>query len=233
MAVLEAVCFDLDSTLCVANQSDEEIHRAVFERAGIEPLFAPADVRAVDPGDIEVAQTVPEFYTNLYRAVLDRQPDRDGVAPGLLQELGQITADVVDETDVSLREGAMAAVESAGERYQLGLITNGSEEIQTRKLERIGLLDAFDTMVFCDPAAGIDPKPSTVPFERALRDLGTGPGATVHVGDSHGADVVGARRAGLTSVWVPHARAGSVQPATPDPAPDHQLDSLGELSTVL
>jgi hypothetical protein len=41
MSPPEAICFDLDSTLCLSTQSDHKIHAQVFEQAGIEPLFSP------------------------------------------------------------------------------------------------------------------------------------------------------------------------------------------------
>lgn len=151
MSKIDAVCFDLDSTLCFSDQSDRTIHRAVFERAGIDPLFAPADVRAVDTTAIETAANDAEFYTNLYRTVLEDRPTETVIDPSLLVTLGEITADVVDETAVSFRPGAKDALEYARERYALGLITNGSERTQRVKLESLGIADVFDVTVFCDP----------------------------------------------------------------------------------
>ena len=231
MTATEAVCFDLDSTICIANQSDEEIHREVFARAGIEPFFTPTDPRAVEPTEIETAESDAEFYANLYRATAKRlsaNPD-----PELLAELGEITADVVDATDVSFREGAEEALAYVSERYQLGLITNGGRETQTVKLEALGIADRFDVAVFCDPDAGIDPKPAREPFETALSNLSVSPETTVFVGDSHGQDVVGAHEVGLRSVWVPPNRPHGTQPTDIEPEPTHRLDSLAELPAIL
>lgn len=233
MPSVEAVCFDLDDTLCRADQSDHEIHRAVFERAGIDPLFTPADLRAVDPDEIPIAESQSEFYTNLYRATISRLENDDVVDPSLLVELGEITTEVVDETAVSFRPGAREALEYARGRYDVGLITNGGEEIQVAKLETLGIPDVFDVTVFCDPRSGIDPKPASVPFERALSELAASPERTMYVGDSYGEDVVGAHGAGLRSVWAPPGRSHEEYPADPDPSPTHRLESMTELSTVL
>lgn len=226
-----AVCFDLDSTLCLQNQSDEEIHEAVFERAGIEPLFEPADVRAVDSADVDPAETDAEFYANLYREVV-RPLDIDPV-PSLLAELGSITTEVIDESDVSFRPGAAAALEYARERYEVGLITNGGKDTQQPKLAALEIENVFDTAVFCDPVDGIAPKPATEPFELAVSELSAGPRSTVYIGDSHSSDIVGAHRAGLQSVWVPPDRPHGSHPTDPEPEPTHHLQSLSELSTVL
>lgn len=233
MPPVEAVCFDLDSTLCLSNQSDHEIHSTVFERAGIEPPFTPTDLRATDATDVATAESAADFYTNLYRAIVDRLDDDVDLSPSVLAELGEITTDVVDETDVSFRPGAERALEYARDRYEVGLITNGGRETQTAKLETLGIADPFDVTVFCDPGEGIDPKPATEPFELALSELSATPETTVYVGDSHSGDVVGAHRSGLRSVWVPPNRPHEDHPSDPDPAPTHRLDSLDELPGIL
>lgn len=233
MSDVDAVCFDLDSTLCVSNQSDSEIHRDVFERAGIDPIFTPADIRAVDSADVETAETDAEFYANLYRATVSNLSTDLDIDSSLLVELGEITTEVVDETDVSFRPGAEDALEYASEHYEVGLITNGGERIQTAKLETLGVADVFDVAVFCDPNRGIDPKPAREPFERALSGLSTSAETTMYIGNDHSCDVVGAHLAGLQSVWVPLSRPHETYPSAPDPAPTHRLESLAELSTVL
>lgn len=231
MPPIEAVCFDLDSTLCLSNQSDQEIHAEVFDRAGVEPFFSPADLRAVDSTDVETAESNVEFYANLYRAAVEGLPvDPE---PSLLAELGELTVDVVDETDVSFRPGAREALDYAHEHYEVGLVTNGGMETQRAKLETLGIADSFDVTVYCDPAAGVDPKPATEPFDRALAGLSASPEGTVYVGDDHKADVVGAHRAGLQSVWVPPNRPHESHPTDPDPAPTHRLESLTDLPMVL
>ena len=231
MEGVEAVCFDLDSTLCIHNQSDEEIHEAVFDLSGIEPLFTVANVRAVDPADVETAESDAEFYTNLYKEAvrpLATDPDSE-----LLSELGEITTDVIDESDVSFRQGAKQALDCARAHYSVGLITNGGETTQHTKLETLGITDLFDVIVYCHPAAGIDPKPAAKPFEKALSELDVSPESTVHIGDNHRSDVVGAHRMGMQSVWVPPERPHDTYPENPVPAPTHRLESLSELATLL
>lgn len=233
MPDIEAVCFDLDGTLCLSNQSDQEIHDEVFGRAGIDPLFAPSDLRAVSSDDIETAESSSEFYANLYRATVAQLPDDVDPDPAVLSELGEITARVVDETDVSARDGAREALAYARRHYEVGLITNGGRETQTAKLETLDIAETFDVTVFCDPAAGIDPKPAPEPFTLALDDLSSSPESTVYVGDSHSADVVGAHEMGLQSAWVPPDRPHEDHPDQQEPEPTYRLDSLSELPAVL
>ena len=233
MSDIAAVCFDLDSTLCVANQSDNDIHQEVFESAGIDPIFTPADIRAVDSAEIETAESDAEFYTNLYRATVSNLPTSPDVDTAVLRELGEITTDVVDETDVSFRPAAEDALDYARQHYEIGLITNGGQKTQQEKLETLGIKDMFDVRVFCDPTQGINPKPASEPFREAVAKLSASAEEVIHIGDDHSTDVVGAHTAGLQSAWVPHLRPHESLPGTPDPTPTFQLDSLADVSTIL
>jgi putative hydrolase of the HAD superfamily len=227
----DAVLFDLDSTLCVSERSDHEIHEAVFDRVDAEPFFSPADVRAVDSEDLPTAHSDRGFYENLYAAVTADVGRDPGEIP--LGELAAATVEVVDETAVTFRDGGREALEYARERGPVGLVTNGGETNQRAKLEQLGIADAFDATVFCDPAAGVHPKPHPAPFRRALDGLNATPERSVYVGDSLGADVAGANDLGMTSVWVPFERPHEDLPADPDPEPTYLLDSPAELPDVL
>lgn len=244
MPSVAAVCFDLDGTLCDSELSDREFNDEVFERAGIDPIFAPRELRAVDPGDIERERRlrssardstgdVTEFYTNLYRATV-RSIDAD-IEPEspVLEELGEIAGDLYDPTAVTFREGAEETLRYAREHYPVALITNGKRETQTTKLEELGIEYAFDTTVICDPNRGIDGKPAPEPFETALADLATSAEDTLHVGDSHREDVLGAHNAGLQTVWAPVNRPHEELPSEPDPTPTYQVESLGDLRAIL
>lgn len=231
MPPTDAVFFDLDNTLCVSNQSDEDIHREAFERAGIDPFVSLQDIRAVESAEIATAESDTEFYRNLYQAALgDSSPDPD---PGVLTELAEATVDVIDQTDVSFRDGAEAALMTVRERYDVGLITNGGRETQAAKLDALGIDDVFDATVFCDPSAGIEPKPSREPFQMALSRLDVSADRSLYVGDDFSADVVGAHEAGLRPVWAPLESDRASQQRNPDPDPAHVLDSMAELPAIL
>lgn len=99
MRAIETVVFDLDTTLCVNTQSDEEIHETVFDRAGMEPPFTVADVRRVDPADLPAVASDRAFYEALYRAVTDDLADAE------YRDLAEVTVEVIDETAVEFRDG--------------------------------------------------------------------------------------------------------------------------------
>lgn len=83
--------------------------------------------------------------------------------------------------------------------YQLHLITNGFDEVQSHKVNNSGLKNYFPYMLTAE-TAGIK-KPDPRIFQRALKDTGATPENSVMIGDSYEADILGARRAGLRTIW--------------------------------
>lgn len=226
MPAFDAVLFDLDSTLCVHDQSLDDVHEAVFDRVDVEPFFTPEDMRAVDFDDLPAVESEREFYEAVYRAVADAVGGDPSHAPAL----AAANVAVVDHAAVSFRDGAEAALAAAREAGPVGLVTNGARDTQTTKLAALGVRDAFDATVFCHPDEGVPGKPDPEPFERALDALGVPPERALMVGDSLGQDVAGAQDAGLAAAWVPDEVSATPDP---DPEPEYRLQSPGDLPDVL
>jgi len=91
-----------------------------------------------------------------------------------------------------------------GRGYSLGVLTNGSEEQQLRKLERIGILDLFDAVCVSEEIGAQKPDPRA--FEILARRLDVAPSECAFVGDDPRMDVEGARTAGLPAVLVDRTR---------------------------
>jgi len=92
---------------------------------------------------------------------------------------------------------SVAALRAAG--YTLSIVSNNTRPEQIRKLELMGLLDAFaDIVVSADH--GIN-KPDARLFHIALNRLGVAPTLALHVGDSWATDIEGAINAGIRPVW--------------------------------
>ncbi|WP_323173166.1 HAD family hydrolase [Natrialba sp. PRR66] len=207
MAAYDAICFDLDRTLCEATQDPETVLASTFDRAGVDPFCTPADLRDAIPA-LPTTGTAREFYEALFTEVVARTrtptSSGGGSSPGhdAAARLAESYLEIQDPTAVRFRPGAKAALERARDLGHVGLITNGGRETQTQKLRALGIEDAFDVRVFTDPDAGIFPKPDAAPFEHALAALEATPETAIHVGDSLHADIGGANAMGLDSAWV-------------------------------
>ncbi|MFC6836428.1 HAD family hydrolase [Halomarina ordinaria] len=219
---VSTVLFDLDDTLCEYRRSPQARLTAAFDRAGVDPYCTPTDLRAALP-TLDPVETDREFYASLFAAAAE------GTAADSLTatRVARAYEAVHDHTDVRFRAGAAAALSGlAG--YDVGLVTNGGREVQSRKLAALDIADAFDVSVFATPEYGL--KPNAYPFERALSALDTSPGDALYVGNSLRADVAGARRVGMPVAWFP---ATADYTRDPDPTPDYTLDTLADLHDVL
>lgn len=233
MPTVEAVCFDLDDTLCVPALSDGEFHRQVAARAGVDPPFTPGQLRAVPDREIAESGSPAGFYTNLYRAAARRHDA--GIDPDdpLFGVLGGHASDLSAETGVETRAGAERALTYAREHHHVALVTNGRPETQARKVREEGFTGAFDRILCCHPDGARPPKPDPEPFEWVCDEFGVAPAECVVVGDSLAADVAGAHRVGARSVWTPVTRPHEDLRAEPEPAPTRRVEELGEVPAVL
>ncbi len=112
--------------------------------------------------------------------------------------------------------GAREALEHLAARGVGRVVVSNSDGSVARSLERAGLADLIEHVVDSHLVGAEKPDPAI--FEHALRLSGAERGATVHVGDMYGADVVGARAAGLRAVLLdPHGDWGPMDcPTAPD-----------------
>lgn len=224
MATLDAVCFDLDNTLCL--RDDHEFHEAIFDVVDVEPFFGPTAINDVDTASLPPADSVTEFWENIFRAVVTDA----GGDPDHATALADATMTVLTtRPPVTFTDGAREALEYARERFDVGLITQGKRELQSAKIEALGLDDYVDTTVFCGPSTDTEGKPDPEPFERALAELDAEPEHAIYVGDSLEADVAGAHEAELRSVWVPPAGID----VDSSSRPTHSIESLADLPDVL
>ena len=95
-------------------------------------------------------------------------------------------------------EPTLKKIKSKG--YKIGLITNGSHELQYKKLGMLELTDFFDEII----VSGDTPyqKPGERIFLMMAEKMGVEPSEMMYVGDHPLNDVEGSRKAGCVSVWV-------------------------------
>jgi 2-haloacid dehalogenase len=224
--------FDLDDTLLDFKASEALSFARTLDalgmRAGagvsIEALFAryqPINLalwRALEAGTVtKEALKVERFRRTFEEAGLDLDPARASV----------LYLDALADS-VVLIDGALALVETLAGIGEVGIITNGIEAIQHRRIASAGL-DKHVSFVATSEACG-HAKPDsrffdyTVAMARAFSRHDT-----VIVGDRLDADILGANRFGIDSVWFNPERLANASQAVPD----HEVAHLGEVVPTL
>lgn len=243
--MLHGVIFDLGSTLIYS--AGEKNWGAILPRMRSDLLrFLNANGYELDPAD---------FLTRLAEnyAVFDQQRQTDWVE--------YTTAYLITQTlaDMGLAAPPPAMLESARQAYyaysetlytllpdvhatlrqlraaglKLGLISNASDNENVQRLiDQAQLREYFDPIIV-SAAVGLR-KPNPRIFDLVLKPWNLRPEACVMVGDTLGADILGAQLAGLRHVWLTahadhpanHAHRGNI-------LPEAEITQLAELPALL
>lgn len=111
--------------------------------------------------------------------------------------------------------------------YLLGLLSNAAEDEDVQALvDRMGFRPFFD-FVLSSAACGYR-KPHPYPFQQALAYWNLPPSQVVMIGDTLTADILGANRLGMVSVWV-RRHAVEREIITPELQPHWTVERLGEV----
>jgi HAD superfamily hydrolase (TIGR01509 family) len=137
------------------------------------------------------------FENFLARLNVPVNAERDECANYLSDMQMRLTTDAV-----SARSGACELVRTLREQgIRLALVSNlDHARAAPWLLESIGLADCFDCLILSEDL-GVK-KPHRRMFETALASLSLTPDRVTHVGDDELADVHGAGRLGIQTVWV-------------------------------
>ena len=197
--MLRAVIFDLDDTLVDQRSA---AHEAVVPWA--------ADHGVVDPGVALRWDAVAQRHYPRYqrREVSFQGQRRARVREFLGRDLSDAEADAIFagylaryEAGWRLFPDAAPALERVrGRGLRLGILTNGEVSQQRRKLDRLGLNEAFDAVVCSSDLPTGKPDPGA--FHATVDRLGVAAEESLMVGDSLVTDVEGALAAGLDAVLL-------------------------------
>lgn len=126
-----------------------------------------------------------------------------------------------------LFEDALEVLEKLKGDYQLLMLTNGSPDLQTIKLDLTPELVPFFDQILISGDFGKG-KPDPAIFEHALELLGLNKEEVLMVGDNPNTDILGAERAGIASVWL-----NRHQQESSNTIPTYQISSLHELLPII
>lgn len=219
--MFEALLLDLDDTLYPESQFVYGGFRAAARHVAAEYGGACAE-------DILRGMT-ETLAVRGRRAVFTEVIARFGLPEGLLPALVDVYRSHAPE--IALYPGYRELLERLGQRFRIGIITDGLPAVQRRKTDALGLNGLVRGIVYTwDSGAGLE-KPHPEGFRSLMRILEARPSHTLHAGDNLLKDGMGARAAGIRFA---HVRRRDGTRSGPCPLqPDFEVESLLQLTHIL
>ena len=235
--MIKAVFFDLDGTLC-----DSDTAWSIAEKETFQLLckqYPDVSEEAVTNAWTTVHQ---RLFQQLDAGKLSMAEVRDARFQCLFEELGLPTDKAMEElsdffcsrylTGLYLYDDVTVLEKLTG--YHVGIITNGAHDEHTdsqlSKVRHLGLSERIQSLTISGEI-GIR-KPNLEIFKLACERADVLPEEAVYVGDTIENDIVGANRAGMTSVFI-NRKSEVLIPESADEQPDYTVSSLHDVSSCL
>lgn len=197
--MLRAVMFDLDDTLIDSTSAVTAAVVAWAAEHGVDD--AEVAQRWLDLSDVHFAR-----YQRREVSFLDQRRER--VREFLTLEVDDAAADEIFASYLARYEAGWVAFDDArptlrrarARGLRVAILTNGEEDHQRRKLERLGLTAEIDLLI-CSSMLSFG-KPDPRAFAEALDLVGVAAAEALMVGDSLDIDIRGALAAGIDAVLL-------------------------------
>ena len=235
--MIKAVLFDLDGTLCDSDTAWDIAVSETFQRL------------CTHEPDIS-EEVVTNAWTTVHQKLFQRLDAgkctmaevRDRRFPCLFRALGLPTDEIMEAlsdffcsrylTSLSLYEDV--TVLEKLHAYHVGIITNGAHDEHTdsqlSKVRYLGLNERVQSLTISGEI-GVR-KPNLEIFKVACERANVGPEEAMFVGDTVQNDIVGANRAGMTSVFI-NRKSEELIPKTADEQPNYIISNLHDVLSCL
>ena len=235
--MIKAVFFDLDNTLCDSDTAWSIAQSETFQ------LFREQYPDISEETLTEAWRTVHQrLFQQLDAGKCAMADVRDSRFPALFTELGLPQGPMTDKLNDCLSSRYLASLRLYDDvtileelhAYHVGIITNGAHDEHTdsqlSKVRHLGLSERIQSLTISGEI-GVR-KPNLEIFKVACERGGVLFQEALFVGDSVENDIVGANRAGMTSVLI-NRKSGVLTSKTADEQPDYAISNLHDLLSCL
>ena len=235
--MIKAVFFDLDGTLCDSDTAWSIAQREAFQL--LREHYPNVSQDAITNAWTTVHQ---RLFQQLDAGKLSMAEVRGSRFECLFTELNLPTDKVMEELSdffcsrylTSLHLYDDVTVLEKLHTYHVGIITNGAHDEHTdsqlSKVGHLGLSERIQSLTISGEI-GIR-KPNLEIFKIACERAGVLPKEAVYVGDTIENDIVGANRAGMTSVFI-NRKSEELIPQIADEQPDYAISNLHDVLSCL
>jgi putative hydrolase of the HAD superfamily len=116
--------------------------------------------------------------------------------------------------------------------HKLGLITDGNEQVQRRKVQALGVKDFFNVLIFTNHYGVGKQKPNPFPYQMAIKMLRVKPVEAIYVGDNPYKDFIGAKKLGMQTIRILRGKYKNVR-LSPTFEADHEINGLEEIFSFI
>ena len=188
---MPAVFFDLDNTLYDVEQYFSGAFHDVAEYLSRKYQMSETDIH---DELMDLWKTKTSMYPHIFDVLLDNI-GVDGELEGVVGLFNSYDFKIKPYPDV-----IPALEELKREKHVMGLITDGNTDRQKRKIRSSGLIDFFDVVIYTKEIG--NPKPSEIPFIKAMSAVSADPQDSHYIGDNPIIDFIGAKIAGMKTVRI-------------------------------
>ncbi|MDX3357527.1 HAD family hydrolase [Streptomyces sp. ME01-24h] len=208
----QVLIFDADDTLWENNVVFERVIEDFLDWVA-HPVLDRAQIRAL-LNEIEAANAVVHGYgSKVFLRSLGECLERLRERPVTEAERLRVEelAVALVRHEVELMPGVASTLEDLGTRHELLLLTKGEQEEQARKVAASGLAHRF---------RGVHIVPEKAPdtYRALLAEYGFAPGRSWMIGNSPKSDILPAREAGMSAVFIPNENTWVLEQSELDPA---------------
>ncbi len=200
--MIQCITFDLDDTLWdvrPALQKAEQAQNAWLDehypaaRAGLSEEAILALKKAVLAEQPALRHQISLFRKRFLARLLIDAGIPEAEASGAAEVA--FSAFIARRNEVEVFPHSDAVLDTLGQHYILGALTNGNADVFKTPLGR-----HFRFSLQAEQVGAAKPEPAL--FDRARELTSLAPHQVLHVGDSHDHDVLGAHRAGISCIWL-------------------------------
>ena len=235
--MIKAVFFDLDGTLCDSDTAWNIAVKDTFQRLCEHyPNVSEAVLTKA------WATVLQKLFQQLDAGKISMAEVRDARFPYLFKELGLSQSPITEELNDFLSSHYLTGLQLYDDvtvleklhAYHVGIITNGAHDEHTdsqlSKVRHLGLSERIQSLTISGEI-GVR-KPKVEIFKVACERADVLPQEAMFIGDTIENDIVGANRAGMTSVYI-NRKSDVLTPKTADEQPDYAISNLHDVLSCL
>lgn len=139
------------------------------------------------------------------------------------------------EPDISLYSNAEEVINYlSGKDYKLGIITDGYQITQKRKIEKLNLKDKFNYIVITDELGSEYWKPHKLPYQKCVNEFGLNFNEVIYVGDNLQKDFITANKLGIKTVQIVRKEGIYIKSndLSNEYEADHKINNLNEIIKI-